>query len=113
MIPFPKREGETWIHALESGEYTQRKECLKVGDTYCAMGVLGKILNIEMQDYEARALVDFMPLFDPVSNALAAPIRFEDFTRPLHTVIVIMNDNRDMSFKEIAEWLKEQLDLYD
>lgn len=34
---------EKWVTALRSGEYTQTRQCLRKGDTFCCLGVLSDI----------------------------------------------------------------------
>ena len=40
------RRREEWITALESGEYKQRKNFLRVGNEYCCFGVACELANI-------------------------------------------------------------------
>lgn len=123
-ILFDKVIGEKWIEALESGEYEQGTVSLYNDETnqYCCLGVLGVVCGISQENLngmgyftdvfslEDQSDKDF--LFQPLISSLETPIKLpDDRITEVQTKLTIMNDSERKSFKEIASWLRENLEL--
>jgi hypothetical protein len=103
-IIFPKELGQKWINALKSKEYNQGFGCLKMGDDYCAMGVLGDLLNVKV-DSEC-VLSPLIPIDHEIQMYLNAPINNTTFELEVSR----LND-KNFNFEGIAQWLEENLEL--
>jgi len=57
-----KRFKDKWVKALRSGKYTQGIEYLLFTndntETYCCLGVAGRICGMDKQDLDGRCLLD-------------------------------------------------------
>lgn len=88
-----------WAEALRSGKYNQGKQCLRLGEKYCCLGVLADVMDPDGWDSGEKPDMPrrhrSMDDIDYISRDII-PIRDQDvFSR--------MNDNLNMSFKQIAE----------
>lgn len=90
-----------WVAALRSGDYEQGRHILRhqtFEDTpvrYCCLGVLGKVTGIltERQLFYNEGYDTLSKLLE-VKNKMA---------------LITMNDEKMMSFKEIADWVEKNL----
>lgn len=89
---------EKWIKALESGDYMKaRKNLYGGGGCYCAIGVLCDVINPGgwKKGLWATTHVDFE------ANNLGE-LKRSDVNK-----VIALNDKDNLTFKEIASWLKE------
>jgi hypothetical protein len=86
-----------WVKALRSGGFEQCREELHDGFGYCCIGVGYQTLG---EDSEEILEED-----DPTSIAAKALGLSEDIEKKL----VIMNDDEQLSFKEIADYIEQNL----
>lgn len=85
-----------WVAALRSGEYKQGTSFLyRSNGTYCCLGVLAKTQLLRTKPELHRSLLTPEELgMLGMSEAIA-------------TRLVLFNDNRGMSFSEIADWIEK------
>ena len=83
----PKEFKEKWLSALRSGEYTQAREALWVGNGYCCLGVACKVAKQIEDSYRE-------------SELNINTVEMEGYKRGL---ITILN-----KLKEYAKWTEEE-----
>lgn len=99
-----KKYKKLWIEALESGKYRQTQGRLAAPvnkkRAYCCLGVLCEVAGIPRERYT----------YDGDSAYLSPNLltKFE-ITDIQQSVLTKMNDEELSSFKEIAQWIKENL----
>jgi hypothetical protein len=92
-----------WIEALRSGKYKQGRNYLRMGDSFCCLGVLCDVddpskwranhfVSARMYGDNLSCLPDYFPLSP---RARASLMR--------------MNDVQNKSFEEIADWIEENV----
>ena len=95
---------ETWVTALESGEYKQAIATLHRGGGYCCLGVYATVVlgysdeDISVEDYNYQ---DEGP--DKVYEAIKAA---KDMDHKCYSEGIEMNDYGD-SFEDIAKMIRE------
>lgn len=102
-----------WIAALRSGEYKQGKSALVDSENnYCCLGVLCAVAELTKNGcsftYNETRFTSYAPewLFDEriprePGNGVE-PGRAQGF-------LILMNDTKDYSFWQIADWIEENL----
>ena len=101
MYKLPKDFKEKWITSLRSGEYEQGRYILLNENLYSCLGVAEKIAGSE-DKYICRlynAFSDFVP-----KEILAKTSLSKELIR--------LNDDLKFSFKEIANWIEENVEGY-
>ncbi len=121
----PKKFAEKWLKALRSGEYEQANGQLYddeyLGGSYCCLGVAcevvghGKVLKEKFGEkglpIQAKIIGKESCVFTKLPGLLRedfAPLREED---SFVESVAEMNDN-GQSFKEIADWIEDNVELY-
>ena len=84
---------DKWIAALTSGEYKQGQGYLRLGDTYCCLGVLCDLLGWKLSK---------------VSNAVDKYKRLTALLGDENEKLQRLNDDGD-SFKQIARYIKKNI----
>lgn len=118
MIEMRKDRLDAWTTALRSGQYPQTTEALRDDRGFCCLGVACEISPIEGK---ANARGDF--LYDgydanlPYSVIEWLGIRGEDSENPVmfhgfQNKLTGMNDNDQLNFTEIADWLETNVGTY-
>jgi hypothetical protein len=94
---FTQEIKDKWIAALTNGEYKQGKGYLRLGDTYCCLGVLCEILG-----WKLSKISNAMDKYKRLTALLGG-----DETRNLQR----LNDAWDnpSSFKHIARYIKKNI----
>lgn len=92
---------KAWVDALRSGKYKQGRGALRSGgNEYCCLGVLIDVLGI-----------DWYPPSDSVmgdSYSIEDSFTYEPKLHPLDSsTLIMMNDEDEMSFAEIADYIEE------
>ena len=96
---------EEWIEALESGEYKQGRNKLRTettnGNEFCCLGVACEVMekNGVHTDYEKYTAVPPLKVIQLLG--------LKPTSRPM-TSLVEWNDSERLTFKEIAEILREK-----
>jgi len=85
---------DKWIEALESDKFEQGIAQLKRDNKYCCLGVFCEINNIPQYSD------DFMSGYVAISKYISDKMINE---------FIDMNDVKQMSFKEIAQWIRENM----
>lgn len=104
-----------WLRALRSGAYTQGHNALRnwdEGDMFCCLGVLCDVIN--PKGWNKPALVDNVREFtyagtssdEKLPDALGAVLEISDGQE---NHLVSMNDTLDATFREIADWIEDNL----
>lgn len=95
---------ERWLEGLRYGNYKKTRHILRAGDCVCAYGVLCDVIEPHSWtklgknwtwDNEKRTLAEL------VVDVGISP------EQSLH--IIEMNDEYNLSFEEIADWIEENL----
>lgn len=102
-----------WIDSLESGAYSQSYTQLKVtfeqsSDNlpvgYCCLGVLAVVAGIEIDKYGRGCVVNGTECnYRPLQNLLGQDFQLEQLWK--------LNDTHRATFTEIANWVKENVDV--
>jgi hypothetical protein len=96
-----KEEKNKWTAALRSGKYKQTKGTLKDHVGYCCIGVYAEANNIPISEDGDHMIVNYSKkMYDPLVDKIG-----DDNINKLWQ----MNDNRDNSFEEIADWIDQNL----
>ncbi|CAB4143187.1 hypothetical protein UFOVP434_92 [uncultured Caudovirales phage] len=113
---------EKWCTALESGDYSQIQDKLRSGESgYCCLGVLCDLVKDEV-GARFNDLDGAFVLENGNSFLITPPGKVFDFVGlkerqmssktdqvTVETILMIMNDKRNKSFTEIAQWIRENL----
>jgi hypothetical protein len=113
---------QEWVNALRSGKYEQCHETLKCNGRFCALGVLGDILERYEEDFtlfdenEDTAFWEWNGTEGASEGRLPTKlINKYDMTYDDQYFISNMNDGsgefrgNPKSFTEIADWIEENL----
>lgn len=106
---------QLWLSALRSGEYLQGRGQLQVDDLFCCLGVACKvaekagvstlqhngILHGNSLDYQP-AVIEWLGLKNP----------FRDITDFYLHALTILNDEKMLTFPQIADHIEKHADLY-
>lgn len=93
-----KKIKKEWIKALTSGEYTQTRETL-VADNNKSMCCLGVLCHI--QGFTVKAMKGHVMPSD-VAKSACGGLRKKSMSK-----LVNMNDDQEMSFKQIAKHIQK------
>lgn len=102
-----KEFADQWLTALRSGEYAQCSDTLYDGEGYCCLGVAGKILG--MSDKELENEPTLVSVYSPEAHSVPDTIA----DGKLVDMLVTMNDNEGKNFKEIADWIEQNVEIYE
>lgn len=121
----PREFAENWIKALESGKFTQGQISLfeeveyKEGtiEEYCCLGVAGIICGYDKEELRGRGLYIDGHNQAEVKHLLPRELVGNDVEGAKDYNILIeklinLNDACKYSFKDIANWIKENIEFY-
>ena len=110
----PKEFKEKWLSALRSGEYTQAREALWVGNGYCCLGVACKVAG-----YKDKEIEGYGSIYGDIQEGIPDILIGEIESSSIIQTLIRMNDGKYdprtqeyegyKSFKEIADWIEENL----
>lgn len=114
---------ERWVSALRSGKFTQGKDRLKTDDEdYCCLGVLCELAVEDKVIAPAKDTEDFGWIYEDEQGTLPNKVRewaglaednpYVEFTRDgeaRYESLSELNDDLNLSFKEIALIIEEKL----
>lgn len=92
-----------WVRALKSGKFKKRTGKLAHGETYCCLGVAACITGSFGKDFGGYTLKRQNA---GLPNALMSQI---GLTSGDEADLIRMNDTEGKSFKEIAQYIQENL----
>ena len=94
---------EKWVKALRSGEYKQTFGRLRQDNSYCCLGVLCKVADFAIDDTGGDSVQAHgsVVAYGPVGNAIGGKPVVEHLWR--------MNDDAQMSFSQIADYIEQNL----
>ncbi len=98
-----------WVKALRSRKYEQGVGALRVGDSYCCLGVLAKVCNFE--DSQIRGAVNLMGLKGggPEDCGLNSPLGDLNIKRGGKKYLCLAEANDSgLTFKEIAKIIEKR-----
>lgn len=90
-----------WVKALRGGEYRQSKFALKDSQGYCCLGVLAEVAGIEMASYNSAVA------YEQIRCLIGGEENKADYS--VTSPYVEMNDAKDKSFAEIADYVEANL----
>lgn len=108
---------QLWIDALRSGKYKQTTGNLHTSEGYCCLGVLVDCylqqINSHWQTMLYSPKVYAIEIEDEwVSGRLPYHKDFRNWTGNIHEmedVLIMLNDEHQVNFKQIANWIEEHL----
>ncbi len=112
---------KTWLKALRSGKYTQCKNNLTDGTSYCCMGVLcmitpgyvteGQWFKLDGVSYAITPKQDTLRDlgFRSMIGTLPAPL--EASCAAMSAVLGTLNDKHGYTFEQIADWVELHKDV--
>jgi len=104
----PRQFADKWLAALRSGEYMQGQDYLKHNGRYCCLGVACAITEgVEIVEPEAQMII----YADEIKNIHLIPKELTGMRNSLPIELSTMNDNGS-DFKQIANWVEENVELY-
>ncbi len=117
MAKVSKSLQRKWIHALESGKYTQGHNTLRTqNDEFCCLGVLCDVVspkgwNNENNcfDYDGSSI----SLTNPVKAKVGLLEDSEDSWYSYTSALMKMNDEDNSDFIDIANTLRMYFDIWD
>jgi hypothetical protein len=96
---------EKWVQALESGEYNQgRGQLIDEYGNLCCLAVLGKCQGLKFKGSD-----EFDGEYIPGTYSSYSQLVQFGLDGVNQDKLITMNDNEQKSFKEIAEYIKENL----
>lgn len=103
-----KKLRDEWVRALRSGKYNQiRAELTSHNDEgkrgYCCLGVLCRVAGLPLARIEGLCDLDEKPAVRKVRD-LAGLGR--DFRGELQQKLAKLNDDDELTFPEIADWIE-------
>jgi hypothetical protein len=87
------------LEALESGEYSVARGCLRYGYSFCALGVM--LDSTESGEWE---LCEDTNMY--VYSKHISPLTKMGITREDRATIIEMFDRDECSFEDIAKWIR-------
>lgn len=117
-VKFPKNIKKAWIKALRSGKYKQGQGTLFFRHTknYCCLGVLARVCGIRT---DSRLLIDNSDITNiNLKNYRLSKEKLKKFKAVynyfksnllVETDLIIMNDDENLHFNEIADYIDKNL----
>jgi hypothetical protein len=105
-----KEVAQLWVAALRSGHYKQGKQRLKIGNSYCCLGVLACLYDT-LHGNPPDTSLGLRVYFDTNVQkwaGLEGPMPKCTIDGPGRTELAVLNDQRDYSFAEIADIIEQQ-----
>lgn len=106
----PKEFAEKWIAALRSGEYKKGTGQLRSGRKgkyeYCCLGVAGVLCRVPDDVLEVDGY------FHNTKKKTMPQVPKELFGHDLSEKLVHLNDKKGKTFKSIAKWIEQNVELY-
>src|SRR6266851_3356391 len=96
-----------WLEALKSGEYKQGTCFLYNSnfDTYCCLGVLAKVINIEITDdiklYQPKKFKQEL-----LSRKILRRLKLSEIAQ---LILADLNDNSNNFLEKVIPWIEENL----
>lgn len=121
QFTLPREFGEKWLAALRSGKYRQTVGALCRGNSYCCIGLAGKIVGATSKfmrtggaftndpDYSNEDSYGMPAIKAP--NSLPEQIIGVASRNQLVQELICLNDNQRKSFAEIADWIESNVDF--
>ena len=110
---------EKWLQALESGEYEQTQDELCQGGKYCCLGVATHVFNPDHPALKSNGWQN--PKLEITSKTAPPDVREALKLRDEHGTfleeleywesLVAMNDSSEFTFKDIAEFIRNNPEL--
>lgn len=110
---------KTWVRALRSGKYVQTEGTLKCDEGHCCLGVLTELHSKKADDKlkwtpatEGTTIHEGKMVYGKNGNGSYPPKRVLTWAGLHHTTakkLANMNDDQGMSFKQIADYIEENL----
>ena len=101
------QEFKQWITALRSGEYKQTKNTLQDENGYCCLGVACKVVIPEDNQLlkEDKYFSGSFPFHQSYAPRWLKQIN-DDFYKKTEKALTVLNDNKHLTFDEIADCLE-------
>lgn len=107
-VRLPKRLKSKWVKALRSGEYKQGNNYLEQDNKFCCLGVLCKVTNPSIELNTAQYIGDRGMDTTGIPKILQGEA-YEQLSNPIVYKLVLLNDDKNYSFKQIASYIERNL----
>jgi hypothetical protein len=109
----PKKFAIKWLKALRSGKYKQDTGYLKSPIGYCCLGVAGRICKLTDKQIDGYDwLKENINITEKDLKLVPQELQGSSLSNGLVEILSLMNDEGD-SFKEIADWIEEEVEFYE
>ena len=98
-----------WVNALVSGKYKQGTNRLRTGDSYCCLGVLCDIIDSSRWDITYINNAEYFTYAGWVGYLPKDTLKLSELIGDDTHYLTRLNDELGYSFKEIANWIEENL----
>lgn len=110
VINITREQFDQWLVDLRSGEFKQSKAWLKTNDGYCCLGVLGERLEGFNDSLVYLKTSGTSIGIHELKNSQQASFLPEEYiNHGIQGELSLLNDNKDKSFLEIADWIEANL----
>jgi hypothetical protein len=96
---------DKWIIALESNDYEQGQKWLRTDNKFCCLGVLCNIIDPNKWDFD-RGFFNYSGWETAIPDNLLEQL---EISLVQQNELIELNDKKGSNFKEIAQWIKENL----
>lgn len=109
-MKLPEDFKKKWVDALRSGKYKQGKGMLYNGsnDSYCCLGVAAEVCGLDMVLHGEHAAIPNIRTQEIMKVDFKVPTEFAN-NQGLQNVLWRMNDEKDNTFEEIADYIEQNL----
>lgn len=102
-----------WLTALRSGKYRQLQGQLKKGETspaYCCLGVVGQVLTNKVKTIKWECMANgWSTLLGETYELPTEILSFLGLTHNEQMKLAALNDDKNKTFKEIADYIEFKL----
>lgn len=136
LYKIPKTIGDKWLKALDSGKYKQGSgelcDTSIPGHAYCCIGVLGRACGLDDSTMSGISFVESvaeigdsnyererrLTLYDKATTlGFPRELLYTGMGSQEHKsfarVLANMNDRENCTFKDIAQWIRENVEFYE
>lgn len=105
-----KEVKQKWLEALRSGEYEQSSNVLRSEGGFCCLGVLCDISRKGKWEYRSLYNLEYSCEGTKAMGFLTSPIeKWAGINIDEQKTLARLNDDENYSFKEIADYIEENL----
>jgi hypothetical protein len=110
---------QKWVDALRSGNYKQGRFFLRDGDTYCCLGVLCDIAEVDADWSDKDSVSNGVKMFDGSTTHIPKSVQeWAGITSSSPSIYIegldsrefftVLNDSGDYNFNDIADLIEKE-----